>query len=161
MSPLTKQIVTLGLSMVFLGLAPMLFGVSPLSLPRFFQSGDFRLGSASISHNAALNISLSLAPGAYVIGVGRNLLVYYVSPVWGEQIMYLLVLIFLIFLIFHPKGLVGKKFVKPVVGGINELSYIFNGISIIFVALFAPQGISGLWQAKSALRRKKKRKGGT
>jgi branched-chain amino acid transport system permease protein len=201
-SPLAKQIITLGLIMVFLGLAPMLFGVDPLSLPRFLQRGDFSLGIASISHNAVLNISLGLvlmgilfyvlqktkmglavrttasnepvarlmgvptrrvtlaawalagvlgclsgvmiAPtttvttslmdavqvnalfgcvlggfqtfygpvlGAYIIGVGRNFLVYYVSSIWGEQIMYLLILVFLI---FRPNGLVGKKFVKKV-----------------------------------------------
>jgi branched-chain amino acid transport system permease protein len=49
--------------------------------------------------------------GAYVIGVGRNFLVYYVSSIWGEQIMYLLILIFLI---FRPNGLIGRKFVKKV-----------------------------------------------
>jgi branched-chain amino acid transport system permease protein len=49
--------------------------------------------------------------GAYIIGIGRNFLVYYVSSIWGEQIMYLLILIFLI---FRPNGLIGKKFVKKV-----------------------------------------------
>jgi branched-chain amino acid transport system permease protein len=49
--------------------------------------------------------------GAYVIGVGRNLLVYYVSSVWGEQLMYILILLFLI---FRPNGLIGKKLVKKV-----------------------------------------------
>ena len=201
-SPVAKQIITLGLIMVFLGLSPMLFGVDPLLLPRFIQSGDVSVGSAAISHNALLNISAGLALmvalfyvlqktkmglavrttasnestarlmgvptrkvtlaawavagvlgclagvmiaptttvtttlmnavqvnalfacvlggfqtfygpvlGAYIIGVGRNFLVYYVSSVWGEQIMYLLILIFLI---FRPNGLVGKKFVKKV-----------------------------------------------
>jgi branched-chain amino acid transport system permease protein len=201
-SPLAKQIISLGLIRVLLGLAPLLFGVDPLSLPRFLRSGDFNLGGASISHNAVLNISLGLvlmgvlfyvlqrtkmglavrttasnepvarlmgvptrrvtlaawalagvlgclsgvmiAPtttvttslmdavqvnalfgcvlggfqtfygpvlGAYIIGVGRNFLVYYVSSIWGEQIMYLLILIFLI---FRPNGLIGKKFVKKV-----------------------------------------------
>ncbi|MDR1978201.1 MAG: branched-chain amino acid ABC transporter permease [Synergistaceae bacterium] len=41
----------------------------------------------------------------------------------------------------------------PVVGGINGLPYIFNGILIIVVVMFAPQGISGLWP----LKKKKKR----
>ncbi|MDR1379084.1 MAG: branched-chain amino acid ABC transporter permease [Synergistaceae bacterium] len=49
--------------------------------------------------------------GAYIIGVGRNLLVYYVSSIWGEQIMYLLILIFLI---FRPNGIIGQKFIKKV-----------------------------------------------
>lgn len=201
-SPVAKQIITLGLIMVFLGLAPMLFGVDPLQLPRFIQSGDVTFGGASISYNAILNISMGLilmvalfyvlqktkiglavrttasnestarlmgvptskvtlaawatagvlgclagvmiAPtttvttnlmnavqvnalfacvlggfqtfygpvlGAYIIGIGRNYLVYYVSSVWGEQIMYLLILIFLI---FRPNGLVGKKLIKKV-----------------------------------------------
>jgi branched-chain amino acid transport system permease protein len=33
----------------------------------------------------------------------------------------------------------------PVLGGINGLPYIFNGILIIVVIMFAPQGLSGLW----------------
>ncbi len=201
-SPVAKQIITLGLIMVFLGLAPMLFGVDPLQLPKFITSGDFSVGGASISYNAVLNIFIGvalmgglfyvlqrtkmglaaritasneptarlmgvptrtvtlvawavagvlgclsgvmIAPtttvtttlmnavqvnalfacvlggfqtfygpvlGAYIIGVGRNFLVYYVSSVWGEQIMYLLILLFLI---FRPNGLVGKKFIKKV-----------------------------------------------
>lgn len=201
-SPVAKQIITLGLIMVFLGLSPMLFGVDPLLLPRFIQSGDISIGGAAISYNAILNICTGLvlmivlfyvlqktkmglavrttasnestallmgvptrkvtlaawavagvlgclsgvmiAPtttvtttlmnavqvnalfacvlggfqtfygpvlGAYIIGVGRNFLVYYVSSVWGEQIMYLLILVFLI---FRPNGLVGKKFIKKV-----------------------------------------------
>ncbi|MDN5352709.1 MAG: branched-chain amino acid transport system permease protein [Clostridiales bacterium] len=49
--------------------------------------------------------------GAYIIGVGRNLLLYYVSSVWGGQILYILILVFLV---FRPYGLVGKKIVKKV-----------------------------------------------
>jgi branched-chain amino acid transport system permease protein len=49
--------------------------------------------------------------GAYIIGIGRNFLVYYASSVWGEQIMYILILLFLI---FRPNGLVGRKFIKKV-----------------------------------------------
>jgi len=203
-TPVGRQIITLGLIMIFLGLAPMVFGVDPLLLPRFITGGDFRIPGlgASISHNAVLNISIGLvlmgtlfyilqktklglavrvtasneptarlmgvptrtvtllawavagvlgmlsgvmiAPAttvtvtlmnivqvnalfacvlggfqtfygpviaAYIIGIGNNLLVYYVSSVWGGQIMYLLILIFLI---FRPNGLVGKKYVKKV-----------------------------------------------
>ncbi|MDR2180534.1 MAG: branched-chain amino acid ABC transporter permease [Synergistaceae bacterium] len=47
----------------------------------------------------------------------------------------------------------------PVLGRINGLPYIFNGILIILVVMFAPQGISGLWQAKFA-RKKKERENG-
>lgn len=197
-----KQIITLGLIMVFLGAAPMIFGVDPLRLPRFIESGDLSVGGASISYNGLLNILLGLvimlalfyllqktklglairttasnegtarlmgvptgkvtlfawalaamlgclagvmiAPstsvtlnlmdgvqvnaliacvlggfqtfygpvlGAYIIGVSKNLLVYYVNSVWGEQILYLLILLFLVVM---PNGLIGKKFVKKV-----------------------------------------------
>lgn len=48
---------------------------------------------------------------AYIIGVVRNLLLFYVSSVWGGQILYLLILVFLV---FRPYGLIGKKIVKKV-----------------------------------------------
>jgi branched-chain amino acid transport system permease protein len=201
-SPVAKQIITLGLIMVFLGLAPMFFGVDPLLLPRFIQGGDVSIGGANLSHNAILNIGMGvilmaflffvlqktklglavrttasneptarlmgvptrmvtlvawatagvlgtlsgimIAPtttvtttlmnavqvnalfacvlggfqtfygpviGAYVIAIGGNLLIYYANSVWGNQLMYLLILIFLI---FRPNGLVGKQFIKKV-----------------------------------------------
>jgi len=49
--------------------------------------------------------------GAYIIGVSRNLLLFYFSSVWGGQILYILILIFLV---FRPHGLIGKKIVKKV-----------------------------------------------
>jgi branched-chain amino acid transport system permease protein len=49
--------------------------------------------------------------GAYLIGICSNFLKYYVSSVWGEQILYLVILVFLI---FRPNGLVGKTYVKKV-----------------------------------------------
>lgn len=49
--------------------------------------------------------------GAYVIGVSRNLLLFYFSSVWGGQILYILILLFLV---FRPHGLIGKKIVKKV-----------------------------------------------
>jgi branched-chain amino acid transport system permease protein len=49
--------------------------------------------------------------GAYIIGISRNLLLYYVSSVWGGQILYILILVFLV---FRPYGLIGKKIVKKV-----------------------------------------------
>ena len=201
-SPVGKQIITLGLIMIFLGLAPAIFGVDIMQLPRFIPSGDLTIGGAYISHNAILNIATGLllmgvlffilqktklglavrctasnepvarlmgvptrmvtmmawsvagvlgvlsgvmiAPAttvsvwlmnpvqisalfacvlggfstfygpviaAYIIGIGRNLLIYYVDSVWGEQLMYLLILVFLV---FHPNGLIGKRFVKKV-----------------------------------------------
>jgi branched-chain amino acid transport system permease protein len=48
---------------------------------------------------------------AYIIGISRNLLLYYVSSIWGEQILYILILMFLV---FRPHGLIGKKIVKKV-----------------------------------------------
>lgn len=201
-SPVAKQIITLGLIMIFLGVAPLIFGVDPLRLPRFIESGDLKFLGASISYNGLLNIILGfaimaglfyllqktkmglairttasneatarlmgvptrmvtlfawalagmlgclagvmIAPttsvtvnlmdsvqinaliacvlggfqtfygpvlGAYLIGIGKNLLVFYVSSVWGEQILYLLILLFLV---FRPNGLIGKKMIKKV-----------------------------------------------
>jgi branched-chain amino acid transport system permease protein len=49
--------------------------------------------------------------GAYIIGVSRNLLLFYFDSVWGGQILYILILIFLV---FRPHGLIGKKIVKKV-----------------------------------------------
>jgi branched-chain amino acid transport system permease protein len=201
-SPVAKQIITLGLIMVILGLAPLFFGVDPLNLPRLFNEGNLTVFGANISFNGLFNIvfgfvlmfvlfyilqntkvglavrttasneytarlmgvptktvtlgawalagvlgvlsGVMIAPttsvnlnlmdvvqvnaliacvlggfqtfygpilGAYIIGVSRNLLIYYVSSVWGGQILYVLILIFLI---FRPYGLIGKKVVKKV-----------------------------------------------
>lgn len=201
-SPVAKQIITLGLMLIFVGIAPMIFGVDPLSLPKFIDSGTVSFAGASISYNGLFNILLGfvimgglfyvlqrtkmgiairttasnepvarlmgvptrnvtlfawalaaclgclsgvmIAPttsvtvnlmdsvqvnaliacvlggfqtfygpvlGAYIIGIGKNLLVYYVSSVWGEQLLYLLILLFIV---FRPQGLVGKKFIKKV-----------------------------------------------
>lgn len=201
-APITKQILTLGLIMVFVGLAPMVFGVDPLSLPKFIPAGHIPVAGASLSYNGILNIVLGVvimlvlfyvlqktkmgiairttasnepvarlmgvptrnvtlfawalaavlgalagimnAPsttvttgvmdtvqinaliacvlggfqtfygpilGAYIIAVGSNLLNFYVSSVWGTQIMYLLILLFVV---FRPQGLIGKKIVKKV-----------------------------------------------
>ena len=35
--------------------------------------------------------------GAYIIAIATNLLSYYVSSVWGTQILYILVIIFIVF----------------------------------------------------------------
>lgn len=201
-SPLSKQIITFGLIMLLSGVAPMVFGTSPLSFPRFIQSGTLELLSASITHNAFFNISigiaimlslfyflqktkwglavrvtasneqtarlmgvptktvtmgawavaaalgtlsaLMLAPaitvniammdnvqinaliacvlggfqtfygpviGAYIIGLSKNMLVYYVSSTWGDAILYTLILGFMV---FRPNGIIGKKIIKKV-----------------------------------------------
>lgn len=201
-SPVAKQIITLGLIMIIVGIAPLLFGVDPLRLPRLINEGDFRFLGASISYNGLFNISLGLALmlflfyvlqktkwglavrttasnehvarlmgvptknvtmaawavagvlgvisgvmtapmtsvtlnlmdevqitalvacvlggfqtfygpvlGAYIMGITRNLLLYYGSSIWGGQILYILILLFLV---VRPYGLIGKKVVKKV-----------------------------------------------
>jgi len=201
-TPVAKQIITLGLIMIFLGVTPFFFGVEPLNLPQFIKTGSYNLGGASISYNGIFNILFGLgvmlalfyvlqktkwglavrttasneftarlmgvptktvtmgawaiaavlgvlsgvmvAPftsvtlnlmdgvqinaliacvlggfqtfygpviGAYIIGIAKNLLVYYVSSVWGEQLLYVGILIFIV---FRPHGLIGKKVIKKV-----------------------------------------------
>lgn len=201
-SPVAKQIITLGLIMILVGLAPIFFGVDPLNLPRLIPEGNLTLVGANISYNGLFNILFGLmvmgglfyilqytkvglairttasneytarlmgvptktvtlgawavgsmlgvisgvmiAPtttvtlnlmdvvqinafvaavlggfqtfygpvvGAYIIGVVSNLLLFYVSPVWGGQILYVLILLFLT---VRPYGLFGKKVVKKV-----------------------------------------------
>jgi len=198
----SKQIITFGLILVLLGLAPMIFGSVPLSFPRMIPDGQFQIADAGLTYNALLNMSLGvvimivllyflqytkwglavrvtasnpatarlmgvptsfvtmgawaiaaalgalsalmLAPNfmvdpsmmedvqlnallagviggfqtfhgpviaAYLIAVLRNLLLYYVSPVWGNSIIFLLILIFIV---VRPNGLIGKKIVKKV-----------------------------------------------
>ena len=201
-SPVAKQIITLGLIMILVGLAPIFFGVDPLNLPRLLPTGNLTLLGANISYNGLFNIAFGLvimgalfyvlqytkvglairttasneytarlmgvptktvtlgawavgsmlgvlsgvmiAPtttvtlnlmdvvqinafvaavlggfqtfygpvvGAYIIGVVSNLLLFYVSPEWGGQILYVLILLFLT---VRPYGLFGKKVVKKV-----------------------------------------------
>ena len=45
------------------------------------------------------------------MGIVRNLLLFYVSSIWGGQILYILILVFIV---FRPYGLIGKKIVKKV-----------------------------------------------
>ncbi|MCL1996929.1 MAG: branched-chain amino acid ABC transporter permease [Defluviitaleaceae bacterium] len=201
-SPIAKQIITFGIIMIFLGAAPMLFGVVPLSFPSFLPTGHASIMGAAISHNALLNIfigvvaagllflflqytrwglavrvtasnettaklmgvptshvtmgawavaaalgtlsALMLAPAisvnvsmmdtvqinaliagviggfqtfygpvlaAYIIGVSRNLLLFYVSSTWGEPLLFMFILLFIV---LRPNGLIGKKIVKKV-----------------------------------------------
>ncbi|MDR2600717.1 MAG: branched-chain amino acid ABC transporter permease [Oscillospiraceae bacterium] len=56
-----RKIITLGLIMVFIGLAPMIFGSNVQNLPRFIPRGDLSIAGASISYNAILNIASGLA----------------------------------------------------------------------------------------------------
>lgn len=59
-SPVSKQIITLGLISIILGIAPMVFGVYDMSLPKFIPTGSLNLLGASISYNALLNIGLGI-----------------------------------------------------------------------------------------------------
>ena len=195
-----KEIITLGLMMVFVGITPMLFGVDPMRLPKVIESGALNIGGANLSFNSLLNIVIGIgltialfmllqrtklglairgtasnertarlmgvptkritlfawalavvlgtlagsmiAPttsvtvnlmdsvqinafiacvlggfqtfygpviGAYIIAVATNLMAYYVSSVWGTQLVYLIVIVFLC---FKPVGLIGKKTIK-------------------------------------------------
>lgn len=60
-APISKQIITLGLIMVILGLASTVFGVDPLPLPKLIQGGEFDVLGATISYNAVFNIVFGLA----------------------------------------------------------------------------------------------------
>lgn len=59
-----KEIVTLGLIMVFLGLAPIIFGTDPMLLPKAIPDGEIDLGGAYLSYNALLNIVIGVAIAA-------------------------------------------------------------------------------------------------
>lgn len=59
-SPVSKQMITFGLIMVFLGVAPLAFGTSPLSFPKFIPTGKVVIAGASVTHNAILNISVGV-----------------------------------------------------------------------------------------------------
>lgn len=60
-SPVSKQIITLGLISVFLGIAPLIFGVYNLNMPKFIEKGKLSVLGASISYNAVFNIVLGMA----------------------------------------------------------------------------------------------------
>lgn len=55
-----KQIITLGILMIITGLTPIVFGVYPLTLPRFIPNGFANILGATISYNALFNILLTL-----------------------------------------------------------------------------------------------------
>lgn len=200
-NPVAKQIITLGLIMIFLGLAPMIFGTDPLQFPRFIY-GSHTIMGATISYNAIVNIgvgivimlflffmlqkskwglsvratasndvvarmmgipttfitmaswaiaaalgtlaALMIAPtssvnlsmmdgvqiiallacvlggfqtfhgpviAAYIIGFASNFISFYISSIWSDSILYLLILATML---FKPNGLFGKKIVKKV-----------------------------------------------
>jgi len=55
-----KQIITFGIILVLLGIAPMIFGSVPLSFSRFIRTGGIEIAGASLSYNGLLNILLGL-----------------------------------------------------------------------------------------------------
>jgi|GEM_PF-702162 len=64
-NPLAKQIITMGIVIVFLGITPMLFekvlvGADPISIPKFFPSGAINIAGASLSINSLFNIIVGL-----------------------------------------------------------------------------------------------------
>ncbi len=197
-SAISKQIITLGIIMVLVGLMPILFGIDTLQLPRFFESSQsFIIAGATLQYNTIFIIVLSLAlmglmfyfiqytkwglatrvtasdettsklmgvptkrvtmlswataaifgtlaaifvaprvgvnpnmlltvqisaffagtlggfstfygpvVGAYIIAFSRNFVQFYISDIWGNVIVYTLILVFLY---FKPYGLFGKK----------------------------------------------------
>lgn len=59
-SPVGKQIITLGIMNIILGLAPLLFGVYDLQLPKVIPSGSFSIAGANITYNSIFNILFGL-----------------------------------------------------------------------------------------------------
>lgn len=59
-SPVGKQIITLGIMNIILGLAPVLFGVYDLQLPKIIPDGGITLAGASITYNSLFNILFGL-----------------------------------------------------------------------------------------------------
>jgi branched-chain amino acid transport system permease protein len=63
-SAISKQIITLGLIMIIIGIIPMLFGVDPLRMPRFIDvtpETQINIFGAIISYNALFVIIISTA----------------------------------------------------------------------------------------------------
>ena len=204
-SPVSKQIITLGLIMVIIGLIPMIFGVDPLRIPRFIEITNettIHLLETTLTHNAIFIILISvsimgflfwflkytrwglairvtasnevtsrlmgvptkrvtmaswataaalgtlaaliIAPqssvnvmmmtdvqvnaffacvlggfgtfygpvvGAYIIAFSKSATQYYITDIWGNVIVYSIILVFLF---FKPFGLFGKKPVSKV-----------------------------------------------
>ncbi len=201
-SPISKQIITLGLIMVIVGLIPLLFGVDPYRLPSFIPGASVNVAGATLRYNTVFVVLLSLglmgllfwfiqktrwglairvtamnestsrlmgvptrtvtmfswasaammgtlaalivAPqasvnpnmlldvqvsaffagvlggfstffgpvlGAFIIAFARNFTAFYISDIWGNVLVYSLILVFLY---LKPYGLVGKKSVMKV-----------------------------------------------
>jgi len=59
-NPVSKQIITLGLIMIILGVTPMIFGPTPTNLKRVIMDGSINIGPIALSHNSILIITLVL-----------------------------------------------------------------------------------------------------
>lgn len=51
-----KQIITLGILMIIIGIQPFVYGVYPETIPQFIPQGRLEFGGAGISYNALFNI---------------------------------------------------------------------------------------------------------
>lgn len=60
-SPVSKQILTFGIIMLLLGVAPSIFGTIPLQFGKFTSNGAFKILGATITYSALLNIILGVA----------------------------------------------------------------------------------------------------
>ncbi len=60
-SPISKQIITLGLIMVIVGIIPFIFGVETYRLPRFIAAGRYDILGATLRLNTIFTVGLSLA----------------------------------------------------------------------------------------------------
>jgi len=59
-SPLTLQIITLGIVLALTGLAPLIYGTTPLAFPRFIPNKAVNILDASILVNGLLNIFIGI-----------------------------------------------------------------------------------------------------
>lgn len=59
-NPVGKQIITLGLINIILGITPFIFGVYDLQMPKIIPFGSLSFGGASITYNSIFNIVFGL-----------------------------------------------------------------------------------------------------
>ncbi len=72
LSPVGKQIVTLGVMSIVLGLTPNIFGVYDLNMPKFIPQGNVHIAGAQLSYNALLNIVFGLVVMGILFYVLQN-----------------------------------------------------------------------------------------
>ncbi len=59
-SPISKQIITLGIILIIVGMLPYLFGIDPMTFPRFIRTGGIPIAGATLTYNTILTVSVSL-----------------------------------------------------------------------------------------------------